>query len=413
LGMFRSTIRQPVPPEWMREDSRREDARLNLALGHYQGLSGPLPLHEYFPSAPIVGLSATATDIANFMIAHLQDGRYGEARVLQTATAQAMHRQQFTHDYRLPGVTYGFTEWTRHGERLLWHGGSTGFFESMIMLLPERNVGVFVTYNRKAPSQPGREFRQAFIDHYYPAGDAPQLQPLPDAAALARHVAGAYRESRWSHTLADKVVYLFTRYYRMEVTAEGNLQFEGVDYVATEPHVFQAIDGEGTMIFQTAAPGQPVYAFYDYDPHKVFIKLAWYETRPFHLGLLIGCVALFLSALVAGPPARVPEHAPWIVAETHSIFQWFGAFSLAYPVAMLGIGITVLIDALPDLSFLAPLFILGLLSLLGVAVVLLIVVWSGRYWNATRRMHYTLIVLAGCVFAAWLNCWNLLRLWRF
>lgn len=403
LEMHRSTIRQPVPAEWVSD----------LALGHYHGLTGPAPLHEYFPSAPVVGLSATVTDMAKFMIAHLQDGRYGETRILQATTAQAMHRQQFTHDPRLPGVTYGFTEWSRHGQYLLWHGGSTGFFESMIMLLPEHNVGVFVAYNRKAPAQPGREFRQAFMDHYYPVDDSPAPQPLPEAATLARTFAGAYRESRWSHTLADKVVYMFTRYYRMEVTAGGYLKLGGINYVATESHVFEATEGEGTLIFWTDGRGQPTHAFYDYDPHKVFIKLAWYETRPFHLGILIGCAALFISTLVAKSPGRVPEHAPWIIDETHSIFQWLGAFNLFYPVGMLGIGVTVLIDAWPDLSFLAPLFILALLGTLCVAIILITIMWINRYWNVTRRIHYTLVVLAGCVFAGWLNYWNLLRLWRF
>ncbi|MBN2391194.1 MAG: beta-lactamase family protein [Anaerolineae bacterium] len=405
LEMRRSTIRQPVPAEWIPD----------LALGHYTWPTGPRPLHEYFPATPIVGLTATVTDIAKFMIAHLQDGRYGETRILQAATAQEMHRQQFTHDPRLPGVTYGFTEWTRHGEYLLWHGGSTGFFESMIMLLPERNLGVYVAYNRKAPPQPGREFRQAFMDHYYTLDDMPRPQPHPEATTLARDFAGAYRESRWSHTLADKVVYLFTRYYKMEITADGYLQLHDVAYVATEPQVFQAVDGEGTLIFhrEPSARADARYAFYDYDPHKVFIKLAWYETRPLHLSILIGCGLLFISALVARSPGHAPEHAPWIVGETHSILQWVGALNLLYPAGMLGIGVTVLIDALPDLSFLAPLCILGLLGVLILALFVVVMIWRGRYWSTASRVHYTLVVLAGCVFAGWLNYWNLLRLWRF
>lgn len=398
LGMQRSTIRQPVPDEWTPD----------LALGHYPGLRGPVPLHEYFPSVPVVGLTATVTDIAKFMIAHLQDGRYGETRILQAATAQAMHRQQFTHDPRLPGVTYGLVEWTRNGQRMLWHGSSTGFFEGMIFFLPEHNIGAFVVYNRKTPFETGRQFRQAFLDHYYPVTAAPQART--GDPALARDYAGDYRESRWSHSRADKIIYLFTRYYTMEATADGLLHLDGAAYVATEPGVFQAVDGQGTLIFQR---GDSRYAFYDYDPHKVFIKLAWYETRPFHLSILIACGLLFVAALVAGSPGRVPEHAPWIVAETRSIFQWLGAVNLLYPVGMLGIGITGLIDALPDLSFLAPLFIFGLLGVLIVALYLVVIAWRGRYWSVTRRIYYTLIVLAGCAFIGWLNYWNLLRLWVF
>ena len=413
LAMQRATLRQPVPAEWMREDPRAD-----LALGHYPGLNGPVPLHEYFPSAPVVGLTATVTDIAKFMIAHLQDGRYGETRILQAATAQAMHRQQFTHDPRLPGVTYGLVEWTRNGQRMLWHGSSTGFFEGMVFFLPEHNVGAFVVYNRKTPFETGRAFRQAFLDHYYPV--APVEQPRTGDPALAREFAGAYRESRWAYSRADKFIYMFTRYHTMEATADGQLHLDGVAYVATEPGVFHAVDGEGTLIFhredsrrESSRRESSRYGFYDYDPHKVFIKLAWYETRPFHLSILIACGLLFISALVAGAPGRVPEHAPWIVAEARGIFHWLGAINLLYPVGMLGIGVTVLIDALPDLSFLAPLFIVGLIGVLIVALVLVGLAWRGRYWSTARRLHYTLVVLAGCVFVEWLNYWNLLRLWRF
>ena len=41
--------------------------------------------------APAGALSTTGDDMARFMIAHLQLGRYGSAQILQPQTAQAMH----------------------------------------------------------------------------------------------------------------------------------------------------------------------------------------------------------------------------------------------------------------------------------------------------------------------------------
>ena len=38
---------------------------------------------EYFDDAPAGSVSTTATDMAAFMISHLQNGRFGEARILQ------------------------------------------------------------------------------------------------------------------------------------------------------------------------------------------------------------------------------------------------------------------------------------------------------------------------------------------
>lgn len=402
LDMRRSSIRQPIPADWTAD----------LALGHYSGISGPVPLHEYFPCAPTVGLSATVTDIAHFMIMHLQNGRYGETQVIKEATAQAMHQQQFTHDPRLPGVTYGFVEWGRNGQHVLWHGGSTGFFESMILLLPERNVGAFIVYNRKVPAMPGREFRQAFVDHYYPATATVVPQPLPDAAARVKAFVGDYRESRWAFSHADKFAYMFIRYYKMRATPDGRLLLNDVAYVETTPLVFQAVDGQGTLIFHTDEKGRPLYGFYDFDPHKVFIKLAWYETRPVHLAILITCGLLFLSTLPHYAPERTPDHAPWLLAEAESLFRWFGALNLVYPVGMFSICVTLLLKALPDLSFLAPFFILTLLAPLPLAFAIVVLAWKKQYWSIARRVHYTLVALAELTFVGWLNAWNLLRLWQ-
>jgi len=402
LEMHRSSIRQPIPEAWTAD----------LALGHYQGVNGPVPLHEYFPCAPTVGLSATVTDIAHFMIMHLQNGRYGDVQVLQEATAQAMHQQQFTHDPRLPGVTYGFVEWEHNGQHVLWHGGSTGFFESMILLLPEHNVGAFIAYNYKIPTMPGREFRQAFLDHYYPAASTTTPHPLPDAAARVQAFVGDYRESRWAFTHADKFAYMFIRYYKMRATPDGRLILNDVAYVETAPLVFQAVDGQGTLIFHTDEKGHPIYGFYDFDAHKVFIKLPWYQTRPVHLAILIVCGLLFLSTLPRYPAGKLPDHAPWLLAEAETLFRWFGTINLVYPVGMFIICVTVLLKALPDLAFLAPMFVLMLLAPLSLAFSIVALAWKEGYWSVARRVHYTLVALAQLTFAGWLNAWNLLRLWQ-
>ena len=62
---------------------------------------------ENIEVAPAGGLSTTVTDMANFMIAQLQNGRFGHQRILQEATAQEMHQQHFTNDPRLPGAAAG------------------------------------------------------------------------------------------------------------------------------------------------------------------------------------------------------------------------------------------------------------------------------------------------------------------
>ncbi len=77
---------------------------------------------------PAGGMQSSATDMARFMIAHLQDGRYGdantaEARILNKSTPQQMHSTLYTPDPRLLGTAYGFFDFTDNGQRTIGHSG--------------------------------------------------------------------------------------------------------------------------------------------------------------------------------------------------------------------------------------------------------------------------------------------------
>lgn len=72
LAMLRTSPYQPVP----------DPLAPDVAKG-YVFRNGRLQERgfEYVPLAPAGSISATAVDMANFMIAHLQDGRFGDSRI--------------------------------------------------------------------------------------------------------------------------------------------------------------------------------------------------------------------------------------------------------------------------------------------------------------------------------------------
>ena len=402
LTMSHSSVRRPIAA------GLADDA----SMGHIGGPGGIVPLVEYFPSAPMVGISATATDMAKFMIAHLQNGRYGDSRILQEATAQEMHCQQFTHDARLPGVTYGFVEWERNGQHMLWHSGSTPLFQNILLLLPDQSVGVYVAYNRKTgPTETGKLLREAFLDHYYPV-PVPEAQPLAGYQQRVARFAGDYRESRWAHTTADKFIYMLTRYYEAVANSDGTLQFMGSTYVEVEPLVLREVNGQGLLLFREDARGHITYGFYDYDPHKVFIKLAWYETLDFQLAILISCALIFVSAFFERPVKSAAGLATghW---EVLRLVRWIGIINLLYPVGMLSIGLMKVITVLPDLSAFALVLLAALLVSLTGGLVVVALAWKNQYWDIGTRLHYTLIVIAALTFTIWLHAWNLLEIWQF
>jgi CubicO group peptidase (beta-lactamase class C family) len=117
LGMENSTFREPLP------DRLAE----NMATG-YKRKKGVYEKDDFeiiSNFGPAGALSSTAADMARFMIAHLQNGRYGDARILEEETAKQMHSQQYTLDPRLPGMAYGFYESRVNGQHIIGHGGDT------------------------------------------------------------------------------------------------------------------------------------------------------------------------------------------------------------------------------------------------------------------------------------------------
>ena len=135
--MSHSTFRQPLPP----------DLKSHLADSYsYNGAFVP-GTFTYPNLLPAATMCSTAHDMANFITAHLQDGRFEENQILKPETARQMHSPLFSNDERLDGMAYGFMEWNFNGQRVLWHNGDIGNWHSGLAIIPEQNLGFFVAYN--------------------------------------------------------------------------------------------------------------------------------------------------------------------------------------------------------------------------------------------------------------------------
>ena len=139
------------------------------------------------------------------MIAHLQQGALGEARILKPETVKAMHARVFSPHPAVGGSGLGFYETYMNGRRVIGHGGDTNYFHTELGLLEEEGVGFFACVNTggKAALVP-RHFARAFMDHYFPA-QLPAVKPPADFAARAGEYAGHYRALRHSYTRFEKV----------------------------------------------------------------------------------------------------------------------------------------------------------------------------------------------------------------
>ena len=121
------------------------------------------------------------------------------------------------------GWTYGFIETVVNGERIIGHSGTIGVFNSALVLLPERNIGLFVSYNGAGADR--RELKRRIVDHYYPA---PPSQTVPQPTTDTKRLAGSYRGTRNNETGWEKWLVLVRR-VSVKSTPKGTLRTVGAD----------------------------------------------------------------------------------------------------------------------------------------------------------------------------------------
>jgi len=82
------------------------------------------------------------------MMAHLQDGAFNDTTILRPETARLMHFRQSGPHPALNGMALGFYEQNRNGHRIISHDGDSIYFHSGLYLIPDVQLGLFMSYNR-------------------------------------------------------------------------------------------------------------------------------------------------------------------------------------------------------------------------------------------------------------------------
>lgn len=420
LEMHHTTTRQPPPPELAG----------NVSVGYtYQNGGYETEEFEFYNIAPAGSMSATATDMAKFMISHLQDGRYGDERILQEATAQEMHRRHFSNDPKVNGIGYGFMEMDRNGQRTVMHGGETSWFRTALWLFPEQDVGLFVSYNSAGGEEAREQLFDAFLDRYYPAPDPPTGKPPADFRERADRFTGSYWPTRAAQTTPEKLNAL-TQMRSVSVAGDGTLltrplRGDPQRWVEVRPLVFREVDGHGTLVFREDGQGRITHFFFDVPQTWAYVRLAWYETPAFHAGLLATSAVLFLSAIMVWPVGafinarKGKAGSPGLSRLARWLAGGAGALSvlylIGYPLALSVIARSNLLELVygdPPLLRAMQVLPLLIIALAAAALAFTVVVWRRRYWGVAGRVHYTLVAAAGLAFVWFLYYWNLLEeLW--
>jgi CubicO group peptidase (beta-lactamase class C family) len=143
-----------VPLEMSRSYTSKAAAKQNgLARGHRHWFSLPVPAPDLpVPrgSLPSGQLISCAEDMAHYLIAHLNGGRYGDVQILSAQGIDELHRGVAEFAYgSLGSGRYGMG-WFKvdlDGTTTYSHGGNVPDFSAFMALVPEQKKGLVMLFN--------------------------------------------------------------------------------------------------------------------------------------------------------------------------------------------------------------------------------------------------------------------------
>jgi CubicO group peptidase (beta-lactamase class C family) len=415
LGMAHSTFAQPLPAE------------LKPLMSNGYGLgSGKSKPFEIIEEAPAGALAATAADISRFMIAHLQNGKLENKKILRSETASQMHSRQFGLSPALNGMCLGFYEETRNGKRIIGHGGDTIYFHSDLHLMLENGIGFFVSYNSagKGDISPRSALWYHFLDRYFPYTPA-KVEKLASADADAKTIAGRYLTTRRSESNFLKVGAV-EEDVRVTPDESGTIKVEPFKdfngqtkkWQEIAPLVYRSVNGQDLLAFVRDYQGNILLA--PNFPAAADQRVSLAQSADFNQSLILGVLVVLGLTLVCWPIAAIirghyhqrldldPSYLqlhPWV----RVVCGVDIAFLLIFLMVLTSGGINAL-SSKTDLKFHA-IQSLGVLGALGTILVLLATLRSWRdphawFWGKV----WNLLLLLACVGFVWFSYhWNLLN----
>ena len=414
LNMTRSTFRQhPFP----------DDLHPFLSQGYgYDGSEVHPREFEFVQGSPAGGMSASVTDISQFLGAHLPDASNG---LLQPSTLTQMHSTLHRSHPAINGMAHGFLEMDSHGQRVVGHGGDTIYFHSVAGIFLERNLVFCFALNTGAeggiPKMPVVELYLEFLDHYF-GHDAPtgrNLAATGDASSTNNgpaHYVGNYLANRRSEHEFLKISSLFMN---LKVEASTDEDSKGMirvfnifshemdSYVEIGPGLFQQADGYGKVAFlygnDDRKSDKPKSATFYLLPIMIFHRPPIWE-EPVANAAIAGVSLLLILLGAFAPPIGLLTR--FFVDRKDSSRGQTSASWLAFFVVMIYFGFfaSVYMAMDPDFIFagvppLWPFTIPWVAFAAGIALPYhAYFAWKERYWGFKSRTFYT-------VFAVFMQLW--------
>ncbi|TDI78759.1 MAG: hypothetical protein E2O79_11240 [Caldithrix sp.] len=383
----------------------------------------------YTHTKPAGGLCSSASDMTNLMMMLLNDGVFQGEQLLQKESIEMMFQRQFSNHPNLTGYTLSFEEQWFNGYPAVAKGGQTLGFVSVLLLFPEKRIGVFITTNTSTD-----DFIEMFIQHFTRRLFKVDERKFPANTETieinVKRFSGTYRSNRYNHHTIEDLVALFRESISVNATENGTLTcfHSGArqEYKPISPQIFQNTQNNNDfLIFKENKLGQIVEmyrnaTFAGLSVPLSYEKVSWYSSPHFVNEFFLSFLVLYLFTYILFPLPwlvifliRLKKKDFWqkrslpIIAHLSAFL--FGILALIYTLGYVArvnhMGLSLVFgmpDALLRLNYIPFVLILLLLPLLYYTFR----IWLQKSSVLLARIYYASYSFSVIIFLGWLYNWH-------
>jgi len=418
LGMAHSSFRQPLPPALLAKMSK----------GYSKASDGEPKDYEFISLAPAGSLASTGADMARFMIAHLQNGAYGDARILREDTARMMHTTGQASVGPLNRMMLGFYETSVNGHRAIAHGGDTQWFHSDLQLFPDDGVGIFVSMNSSGRDGATGHIRNAlvrgFADRYLPGKPAPAAGVSKEDAQLhAKQIAGSYTSSRRPDSNFMSLVNLLGP-VKVAANKDGTISVAMAlgaggapkKWREVAPYLWQDTTSTDRLAADVVDGKVTRFSMEPYAPIMVFQRLSAWQALA--MPLLVASLVVLLLTVLAWPVSALVRRyygTPYRLAGMDARAHRLVRISALLVLVAMGAMLALVVSMLGKLALTSPDTDGLIIALRLFATVVLPLGAAVAAWNAWHVLRgrrrilarlWALLVALACLFLLWIGFAN-------
>lgn len=346
LGMQRSSFRMRLP------EALEPSLAKTYSLASTAEAFPPSLVEALTPAdAPASALATTGNDMTRFMLAHLQEGRYGDFPLLSPQSLRVMHEASFVPIPGARAIALGMFRSDYKGHRVIGHSGDGEGAHAEMKLLPDQRVGLFLVVNSDgkvdtflpAAFTVRAELFEQFMDRYFPTLSVSEEPTAPTAVEHARLMAGEYTWARQQRGDYQELMGLFGRFaLKTVITANTDGTIETPPYLTFEkngrtqtwrevgPFVWREVGG-GARLVANVRDGKVESVWTDQAP-SFWVDLpvpALFSAR-LNVPLLLVSIAILVLTMIsyARPKWRANRWTTLAVATgVIYVLAWFVALS--------------------------------------------------------------------------------------